>query len=146
MKLRYFTPALLWMILIFYMSSQVGNDSAGMSDMIVSFIQSLIHDITTVEVSINTLSFIIRKSAHVIEYMILTFFFLYAFYKNKYNKYLLYSASLSVLYAMSDELHQTFIPGRSGTAVDVGIDTIGVVLALLIFLAIKKFYSKRKTA
>lgn len=36
------------------------------------------------------------------------------------------SAAFSVLYAISDEWHQTFVIGRGGTAVDVGIDCIGI--------------------
>ncbi len=38
------------------------------------------------------------------------------------------SAILSMLYAASDEWHQTFVPGRGGTAVDVGIDCIGIFI------------------
>lgn len=36
----------------------------------------------------------------------------------------------SLLYALSDELHQRFIPGRCGSLVDVGYDAIGVFIAL----------------
>ena len=41
------------------------------------------------------------------------------------------AAAFSVLYAMSDEYHQTFVGGRSGAWSDVGIDTAGVILAIL---------------
>ena len=37
---------------------------------------------------------------------------------------------LSLLYAISDELHQTFVPGRSGRLTDVGFDSLGALLAL----------------
>lgn len=39
---------------------------------------------------------------------------------------------LTVLYAASDEFHQTFIPGRNGTLVDVLIDSLGGLTALFI--------------
>ena len=41
------------------------------------------------------------------------------------------AAVLSVAYAVSDELHQSFIEGRHGTPVDVAIDSIGVAAACL---------------
>lgn len=37
---------------------------------------------------------------------------------------------IALLYAISDEYHQTFVPGRNGTAVDVVIDAVGATVAL----------------
>jgi len=37
---------------------------------------------------------------------------------------------LSLLYAISDEFHQTFVPGRTGALTDVGFDVLGMLLAL----------------
>jgi VanZ family protein len=42
------------------------------------------------------------------------------------------SAVLAVAYALSDEYHQTFVPGRHGTWSDVGVDTVGVCAAMLL--------------
>ena len=48
----------------------------------------------------------------------------------------------SVLYAASDEVHQLFVDGRAGSAVDVLIDSggalFGILLAVLAFLIFKK--------
>jgi VanZ family protein len=38
---------------------------------------------------------------------------------------------LTALYASTDEFHQTFVPGRHGSAVDVAIDSTGALIALL---------------
>jgi VanZ family protein len=38
----------------------------------------------------------------------------------------------ATLFAVSDEYHQTFVPGRGGTATDVAIDGLGIVLAAMI--------------
>jgi VanZ family protein len=38
---------------------------------------------------------------------------------------------LGIAYAVVDELHQTFVPGRAGTLLDVGIDSVGVLLGIL---------------
>ena len=42
------------------------------------------------------------------------------------------SWGLAVVYALTDEYHQRFVPGRSGTVVDVGIDGVGAGLAMLL--------------
>ncbi len=41
------------------------------------------------------------------------------------------AAVIAILYAISDELHQSFVEGRHGSPVDVAIDAFGVGLALL---------------
>lgn len=38
--------------------------------------------------------------------------------------------ALTVLYAMSDEVHQTFVPGRGGNVWDVGVDAAGATIGL----------------
>jgi hypothetical protein len=43
-----------------------------------------------------------------------------------------YCVLFCVLFAISDEWHQTFIPGRGGTWVDVAIDSVGILLAVLL--------------
>lgn len=40
---------------------------------------------------------------------------------------------LSIIYGISDELHQYFVPGRACTLFDVGIDSLGIFLASLIY-------------
>jgi VanZ like family len=40
---------------------------------------------------------------------------------------------LGVLYAVSDELHQSLVPGRSGTPLDVGIDAVGVAGGIVLW-------------
>lgn len=42
---------------------------------------------------------------------------------------LVLSASIAFLYAISDEFHQTFVDGRVGSPIDVGIDTLGIAFA-----------------
>ena len=42
----------------------------------------------------------------------------------------------ALLFALSDELHQSFVPGRSARLIDVGIDLLGAVLGLVIARAL----------
>ena len=47
---------------------------------------------------------------------------------------------VGLVYAISDEFHQTFIPGRSGELRDVLIDTTGVICEIAIVLIIIAIY------
>lgn len=75
-----------------------------------------------------------RKLAHITEYAILTALIWNAarqMHAIRITSWLL-AAVGATGYAMLDEYHQSFVFGRSGNWVDVGIDVIGVVIALLI--------------
>jgi VanZ family protein len=81
------------------------------------------------------LEFIFRKSAHVMEYAVLTllwFINLQATSLKRYNLFI--SPVLALAYAASDEWHQTFIAGRTGHAIDVAVDSIGMLIFILVWL------------
>jgi VanZ family protein len=71
---------------------------------------------------------IARKLAHMTEYGLLWWLWLRA---TGYRRPWL-AAVLTVAYACGDEFHQTFVAGRHGTPVDVGIDTAGVIVGWLL--------------
>ncbi len=120
------------MIIIFWFSHQTGTESSGLSTYIVNWLENHLHIIVP--------ELIIRKMAHMGEYALLTFTFIYGFSKNKFilQKVLLFSLSATFLYACSDEFHQLFIVGRSGQLADVMIDTTGGIIAIILFYFIKK--------
>lgn len=86
---------------------------------------------------------LLKKAAHVIEYAVLMALLYRAFwYPNRYYKvknyrsnladhyrYLRVAALIALLYAMSDEWHQSFTPGRGPTIRDVFIDSGGILLS-----------------
>ncbi len=81
----------------------------------------------------NNWDFIFRKIVHVIEYGILTFLFFRAVLQNlSVKRSLAYSALFSISYALTDEYHQLFVFGRSGSLSDVFIDSIGVFFAVFL--------------
>jgi VanZ family protein len=114
-KIIKFIPAIIWMSIIFYFSSR-----------------STIGIGTT-----RTDRFLILKSFHLIEYSILAFLFLFAIYKKRLTVIICY------LYAISDELHQYFISGRSGRFRDTLIDLIGILIGVFIFDKIFSFKKKK---
>jgi VanZ family protein len=78
---------------------------------------------------LGTLDLILRKAAHATEYALLTLLWAWALRPaTRWN--VVAAAVLSVLYAASDEYHQTFVEGRTGALGDVLIDSAGVVIAL----------------
>lgn len=78
----------------------------------------------------SLLNVVVRKSAHMIEYGILMFLWFRSLWTvpERFQSAVIWSIVLSVLYAASDEWHQTFVPSRSGTWVDVVWDGAGAVL------------------
>ena len=76
---------------------------------------------------LGALDFVLRKIAHVTIFALLWFTLVRA---TDWRRPVL-AAVIAVLYAASDELHQSFVQGRHGTPVDVMIDSVGIGLAAL---------------
>lgn len=114
---KYWLPVFVWTLLIFTFSS-----------------------LSTPETSqIYWQDFIIKKTAHMIEYGFLALLIYRALkgYDMETTKAVILSIFLAALYGLSDELHQSFTPGREPRIRDVAFDTIGASLAMLILW--KKF-------
>jgi len=84
-----------------------------------------------------------KESLHLIEFGILYgFWVLFLLVLNKFNlKTNVIVAVISILYALTDEIHQSFIPYRSATVIDFIKDTIGV---LVLFWIVRKYYFSEK--
>lgn len=123
----------LWMLGIFLFSAQPGDDSEVSSDAFVTLLQSLGLGVPT-----ETLSFLVRKAAHSFAYFGLGLITFAAFGTTRLRAGQRAAASLALvaLYAISDEVHQLFVPGRSGEARDVLIDTVAGAIAIAIAAAI----------
>jgi hypothetical protein len=74
----------------------------------------------------------IKKGSHMLGYSMLSLSFVRGLKEKKPDK-LLIAFGLSFLYAMSDEFHQSFTPGRIPSIIDVGVDLFGSVIAFLIY-------------
>lgn len=84
--------------------------------------------------------FLLRKIAHITEYFVFTFLLYRAFsgsFKMNSLRLFMYPAVLALLYAVSDEIHQYFVLGRSCSIQDVLIDGIGII-GFCILIRIKK--------
>lgn len=137
-----------WMGLIFFFSHQSAIDSdkvsSGVIDKIIHTIEIISnHKLTDNELELisNYLVFPIRKLAHFTLYFILgiLFYNLIKSYIKNNKKRIIVSLLFCLLYACSDEIHQIFIPGRSGEIRDVFIDSIGSFMGIiLIYIFLKR--------
>ncbi len=90
--------------------------------------------------------FLIRKSAHFLSYFSMGFFCFLAIntYAVKIRRKFLLSTAICVIFSITDEIHQLFVPGRSGEVRDVLIDSSGILLATSILTFILYKIKKRK--
>ena len=80
--------------------------------------------------------FIVKKGGHMIGYGLLALSYWYGLSRGGREVAPLtwgLAWTLAVLYAMTDEYHQSFVPGRGPRWTDVGIDAAGAALVLYLF-------------
>ncbi|MEE4311469.1 MAG: VanZ family protein [candidate division KSB1 bacterium] len=107
------------------------------------FIQSSIHGLAPPDLGIS----LEDKLFHAVVYGFFGFTLTRAFYYSnniRMRRYaILLGIIVGILYAVSDEIHQYFVPGRYAEAGDVVADAIGIMFAQIIFLR-KKAFEKRE--
>jgi len=139
---------ILWMIVIFSFSNQKAVESTKLSDGLILKTVRIIEKITNKEYSDEEIleKFVkpVRKLAHFTIYLILgVLVYLYIKEFNISNKFII-SLLICVLYAISDEIHQLFIVGRSGKILDVLIDSLGSLTGIFIMKKVGRLYEKIK--
>ncbi|HYY57302.1 MAG TPA: VanZ family protein [Pyrinomonadaceae bacterium] len=132
-RARRYAPLLVWMALIFFFST--GELSASNTSRILRpLLLWLFPGIS--EERILLAHFITRKAAHFTEYAILALLAARAFSTSSRplvrRGWFVAALTLVVLYALSDEYHQSFVPSRTGSVYDSLIDMSGGTTALLL--------------
>jgi uncharacterized protein YfiM (DUF2279 family) len=74
---------------------------------------------------------VLRKTAHAAEYALLGALLVRATGRTGL------AFALGVLYAASDEIHQSFVPGRLGSPLDVAIDAAGVAVGIVLWQTVR---------
>lgn len=130
---------MIWMTVIFLFSAQTGNDSSEVSHsaayQIVKWQDQLFQQDKTEKELVRqaeALQLVVRKGAHMSEYALLAILLVLHLDCYHFNKkqVLLSSWILTTCYAVSDEFHQLFVPGRAGRFTDVCIDSAGGLLGI----------------
>ena len=152
MRVCWLIAAIAWMALIFSFSHTEGEQSQQQSTIVTTIVTEVIgvepthKDFLAIEITV-------RKVAHLCMFAVLGFIYCGYFdcYKIDTKKKYLFSCCASLGYAVLDETHQYFIPGRAAKLFDVAIDTaggalgaVGFLLLSVIITKIIKCYKKKK--
>lgn len=140
-------PIIIWMITVFKFSNEPADLSQNTSlNMTRTIIEIIIPKETSLEEKdelVKRLDPAIRKFAHFSIYAIGGF--LIMLYTNTYKikdyEKILYAIIVGTIYAYIDEVHQIFIPGRSGQFTDIILDSIGVATGTCTCLLIIKIFN-----
>lgn len=130
---------------IFFMSADPGS-AAHTSRFLGPLLHWLKPDLTRVQ--FETVQLCVRKAGHLTEYALLAILLaraLLASCSARLRRPVVAALALgiAVLYAASDEWHQSFVPSRTASAGDVVIDAMGALLGLGLFFAWQKFRRER---
>ncbi|GAA0469529.1 VanZ family protein [Alkalibacillus silvisoli] len=132
---------LLWMALIFYFSHQPAEESSELSGSVVDLVISIA---PFIEGDSDWVHFLVRKGAHFFVYFVLGILVINGLRVSgiSIKRSALASVFICLLYAISDEVHQLYIPGRSGEVSDVILDTIGASVGVLVYLGVVRLGRK----
>lgn len=139
MKTKYkYLLLILWMGVIFYLSGEPATESSARSGEIIEAVRPFLSLF-----SVDNMTSFVRKSAHVVAYFILGIlvYNVVRAYNFTQSRTIAISMFFSLLYAVSDEIHQMFVPGRSGELRDVLLDTAAATLGI----ALIHLYFRNKT-
>ena len=146
-KKRIIFCVLIWLcvaalcVTIFVFSSKSAVESSEQSGAIIEFFYKLF--------GVGFTDFFVRKLAHFSEFLLLGFLSALAFtYTLTDIKKIYLGVVFSLLYCISDEIHQIFVPGRACQFRDVLIDfsgiLVGTAVLFLLYLLFKHFWGKKK--
>ena len=127
--IKYWLPVVFWMAFIFWMSTETfsSENTASWLELLLGL---FIPKISPPE--FDLIHTVMRKAGHVMEYFVLGFL-LFRSFRGKSTSSWNWRWSFFVimvvgLWAIIDELHQSFVLTRTASAADVGIDTAGGIL------------------
>lgn len=133
---------LLWMGLIFYLSHQPIGESAQLSrrvtGVVIDIVDTVAPDAHWTPAQVNHF---VRKSSHFLAYLVLGLLVRNALAEDEQARYarregwktFLLALVICVLYAVSDEYHQSFVPGRGAQVADVVLDGFGAFTGLIMY-------------
>ena len=136
---------ILWAVLIFSLSHQPVVQSSQLSVGITEVIVKSFEKVTPNEgFDIGSLNDIVRTNAHFFTYLVLGILMINTLRKSGVHGFQSLGMALliCVLYAVSDEVHQIFVPGRDAEVKDVLIDSAGASVGVLMYLVISRLMKK----
>ena len=139
------------MVCIYLFSCENADKSSDTSGRFVNLIISLFYgdydDMTSAEQEIirGNISHLIRKTAHFVIYAALGFFaFLTSGQKRMICRGTLLTLLFCGLYAVTDEIHQHFVPGRACMIRDMLLDTCGSLTGITVSFVLTRIFQRKK--
>ena len=140
-------PLVAWMVFMFFASTGALS-GANTSRFVRPLLLWLFPEIS--EEKIYLAHFVTRKVAHFLEYGVLAFLAARALSSSPSRpvrrRWFLISLLVVVVYSLSDEYHQSFVPSRGASIYDCLIDTLGGLAALLLYHAWRSRRAAREAA
>ncbi len=124
-------PIILWAAVIFTFSTS-GFSAANTSRIVTPMLKWLFPAISPA--SLGVANALVRKAAHFTEYGILFWLLIRGPLKGRP----IIAMGICVLYALSDEGHQIFVPGRGPSFYDVALDSTGAMFSGFLRAAISE--------
>lgn len=134
-KLLILLAVVFWMAIIFKLSAQPGEQSNILSTKVTMLIISLVK-LFRPDVNVLSLNYFIRKCAHFIAYLVLGIIVLFAMRRIGLTgkQGVVFTLLLCISYAITDELHQAFVPCRTPRLTDILIGSSGASLGIGMYL------------
>jgi VanZ family protein len=143
-RIIFWLVALLVAAVIFLLSAQQASESKALSGQTIRIVASvLVPDFNELPAAqqakiVAAWQGIARKTAHAFAYFILGSVCLLALLQHPLpmKKRLALALGISVVYAITDEVHQLFVDGRAFQFSDIGIDAAGASVGILLVLGV----------
>ncbi len=105
--------------------------------MIMDFVMRFIPGM---DLSMDRFDHVVRKNAHFLIYLMLAIWVFHALLKSRIYglKSVFLAMGICILYAISDEIHQAFVPGRGPQLKDVFIDSAGALVGIVVYKVISR--------
>ncbi len=138
----------LWMAVIFALSAQPATESNRLSKGITEAVIDTIEKVVPIDdVKADAFNNILRKNAHFFAYLLLGGLVLNALrvsWSTAWANRVMVALLICALYAVSDEIHQIFVPGRGAQVKDVLIDISGAVFGVALSYGIWRIFRKER--
>ncbi|MCF7925366.1 MAG: VanZ family protein [Candidatus Izimaplasma sp.] len=132
----------LWMVIIFLFSHQSGSASTESSNVIAGMIEWLIPNLRDDKFIELFLIEHVREIAHIFLYFGLGIITYRALEDQFRFERIGYTVAIGIGYAILDEFHQIYVPGRAFQVIDLLHDTLGLILSILVFEIVKHIVIK----
>jgi VanZ family protein len=135
---------IVWAVHMFWMSTESFGTEHTLS-MLGTLLNVLHIHVSSHALWILNVSF--RKLAHVTEYAVLGFLLSRSLGSQARFRSHIHMAALCIAvaaaYSLTDELHQSFVPGRGPSLIDCGIDVSGAVIAMILLYVLPSRLNER---